>query len=107
FEAVERVVADRLRAAQFEDRAPRGGEGAPPQRIGREFAGYRAVGVALGAQQQRAVFQPQDFRGLRRVAVDLVERRTVGDGAGAADFGGDRVIVLQAERRDQGTQRQA
>ena len=99
-ELMKRVVADLFRLAQRQDRAPRRGDGAAAQRIGRQFAGGdAAVGIAFGAQQQRAIFQPQDFGFLRRIAVDLVERRAIGDGAGAGDLGATGFVVLEVQRR--------
>ena len=41
-----------------------------------------AVGIALGAHQHGAVFEPQDFRLLGRIAVDRLQRRAIGHRAG-------------------------
>ena len=73
-----------FRLAQRQDRAPRSGDGAAAQRIGGKFAArHAAIGIAFGAQQQRAVLQPENFGFFRRIAVDFVERGAIGDGAGA------------------------
>src|ERR1700675_3233772 len=59
-ELMKGVVADRFGLALPENRAACRADGAPPQRIGREFAAANAaIGVALGAQQQRAIFKPE------------------------------------------------
>src|SRR6476620_12445719 len=94
-ELMKGVVADLLGFAQPQDRSSRGSDRAPPQRVRRQFAGRNAAsGIALRAQQQGAVFKPEDFRFLGSVAVDFLQRRAIGDGAGTADFGGHQSVVL-------------
>jgi len=58
-----------------------------PQRICRKFAGRDApIGIAFRAQQQRAVFEPEDLGFLGWIAVDFIQRRAIGHRAGARDL---------------------
>src|SRR5215213_1274659 len=76
-ELVKRIVADFLGFAQLEDRLPRGVNRAAAQRVGRQFATANSA-ILFGAQQQRAVFEPEYFGGLGWVAVDFIQRRAIG-----------------------------
>ena len=85
---MEGVVADLLGLAQRQHGAAGRRDGAAPQRIGWQFAGQAVIGIALGTHQHGAVFEPENFRGLRGIAIDFVKRGLHGDSAGAGDFGG-------------------
>src|SRR6267378_8051997 len=100
-ELMKSVVADGLGLAQAEQGSPRGADRAPPQRICRKFAGRdAAIGIAFRAQQQRAVFEPEDLGFLGWIAVDFIQRRAVGDRAGARDLRCHRVLIPELQCRD-------
>src|SRR5690348_10226044 len=98
-EQMEGVIADRLALPQVENGAAGGEDGAAAKWLGGEFAGGNAaIGIVLGLQQHRAVFQPEQLGLLGGVVVDFLQRGSISNAAGAGDLVRDEIIFLEPQR---------
>ena len=75
---MEGIIADLAGAAHRERSPPRCGNGAAPQRVGRQFALNLAAIFITATLQKRLVFVTQQLRLFRRVAVDFNKCRAIG-----------------------------
>lgn len=94
---VEGVIADDAGGAQLDERVTGGGDGPPAHRIGRQLGADIGAVLAVGPQQQGAVFEPQHFGLFGRFLADGVERGAIGGDARLGNLAVDRIVILEAQ----------